>query len=179
MKRPLSCSLLAGLLGLAGMSNGCVLATDLINPALLTGLGLDIGTLRPDPGTIILVFVNATGFPVEFHTVVSTDQVDLSKNSKNVTVLVLPDEQNQNEVLDCPVGLVRPGEVTDEFDVETRGAIVYDGEGNEGTDVAYEFASLLAQRDYSCGDVIQITLLPVGGGDNAEYGFQVQVLPGR
>lgn len=174
------CRNLLGLGGLTGLL-GCAIATDLVNPDLIQGLGLDQNIINPPLGTVIVVFENSTSNLAAMCVaeVPSNDVSTLQTACHDV-----PAGETRNYVFDCPVQLVMPGigEVTG-----TDTTATVDGTGAAyvltATDllqVDYAGSSLRSGVEFNCGDVIQITLIPVASTDvNAPaFGIQVQVLRG-
>jgi hypothetical protein len=167
-------------MGIAWVGGGCVVATDVINPAFLTGLGFDPQTVKPPQGKVVVTFSNTTTFNASFasafsRTAFGPDAVIELLQADNVG----PGEA-RNSVIDCPVAVISPapdvnnlGEVQDGVAVAvaaTAGVVA----------VAYLGSPLELNRDYVCGDVVVIRLLQTGtaGGAN-DFRIQVERLPGR
>jgi hypothetical protein len=166
--------------GLALSGGGCMIASDVINPAFLTGLGFDPQTVVPPQGRVVVTFQNATDFNASFASAFSRfpygdDAVIEFMIAENVG----PDEE-RNSVLDCPVAVISPAPDIDQFGEVGVGvaAIVATAEGV--VEVAYNGSPLLNNSDFVCGDVVVIRLLQTGaaGGEN-DFRFQVERLPGR
>ncbi len=166
--RPLSVALLgAAVFPLAG----CAFVSDVFSSDLFGALGLDVNRFQPAPGTIIVNFHNQVGVPVVFLAYESADSQDLTQDTRNFSVSVNPGETT-NEVISCPVGLVSLGTVDADFAVDATGAIVIPDD-----QVAYAGAPLILNRDFQCGDVIDVTILPDLGTDNG-FTFQIRVFRG-
>lgn len=162
--------------GLALSMGGCVVATDLLNTAFLTSLGLDAASIRPPTGTVIATFTNNTDFVVVFEAFESVDATDLSVNTRNFTIQVEPGE-TKNEVLYCPIQVFSLGFVDDAFAVTPTGALVFTGQ--QGVEVEYAGAPLVSGLDFLCGDLIDVTLNQAGaGGDQNNFAFTIRVRPG-
>jgi hypothetical protein len=162
--------------GLAVSTGGCLVAADLLNTAFLTSLGLDAQTIRPPSGTVIATFTNNTQFVAVFAAFESIDASDLSVNTRNFTIEVEPGE-TKNEVLYCPIQVFSLGFVDDAFAITPTGALVFTGQ--QGVEVDYAGAPLVSGLDFSCGDLIDVTLNPIGaGGEQANFAFTIRVRPG-
>jgi hypothetical protein len=157
-------------------AGGCILAADALSPGLLGSLGFDPNVIFPARGTIIVVFKNETQATALFSAFETADAGDLSLETRNFSVSVDPGE-SRNEVLECPVGALSPGVVTGAGDMLTvdvaNAALVFVDAA--GTAVAYGGAALISGEDYTCGDVILVTLQQFGDA----FGLTVQVIPGR
>jgi len=150
---------------------GCVIAADALNPAFFSGLGLDPGTIFPPTGVVIVAFTNYTSSPAVFYAFESPKVQDLT-GARSFYVAVDPG-QTRNEVLECPVGLLSPGSLGEDYSVSSVAATVIAA----GADVAYNGSALVGSSDFVCGDVIDIALSPAAG-ENA-YLISVRVLPGQ
>lgn len=148
---------------------GCSIAADALNPAILSSLGIDPGTIIPSPGVIVVAFNNESSAPGEFYAFESVSAQDLSIDSRNFSLPVDPFE-TRNEVIECPVGMVSPGSLTDAFAFQGLAATMETNTGE--VTVTYEGTPLIAGQDFSCGDLIEIRV-------SATYILSVQVHPGR
>ncbi len=157
-------------IGLFPMLGGCVVAADLINPSTLQLLGLNIDTIRPRPGNIIVVFENNTDQPAIFAAYRQSDEDEISTA---FSFIVEADPMDtSNEVVACPVGLVSLG--APNAMGETLGAQI------GGTAVNYSGDPLQEGVDFVCGDVIVFTANPIAAGDmNQTFEITARVIPGR
>lgn len=157
---------------------GCVFATDLVNPDLLTGLGVDVDTVIPPQGRIVVAFNNTTDVNAEM-------RVATSKNSStpetdfSVEPIPVAAGEVRSVAYSCPVAVVAPGDsIAENFLTGGIAAVV--GVGDNVVEIPYTADLLLSGRDFSCGGVIEIRLIETGGGDNeAGFAIRVQVIPGR
>ncbi|MBI5863740.1 MAG: hypothetical protein HZB38_04385 [Planctomycetes bacterium] len=152
---------------LAIATDGCVIATDLVNPSLLTGLGFDPQTVIPPQGRLVVAFQNQTAFPVFFGAAFSRrEAIDVNKFEVLQADDVGPDE-TRSMVLDCPIAVFVPAVAAV---VANQAAVV----------VTYTGSELDVNRDYVCGDVIVVRVVQVGPGTaEGDFQFQVELLPGR
>ncbi len=161
---------------------GCTILSDLLAPSLPLQLGLDPSTISPQQGVVLVAFNNTTQFPATFFAFEAANAQNLSASARNFSALVDAGQQ-QNEVLDCPVGVVAPGSLSATFTPETLAATVAGTAGTTTTvaQVAYAGPLLEAGHAYTCGDLIEITLSSTGGtgGAQAGYAISVRVIPGR
>jgi hypothetical protein len=167
------------IIGLAvPLLSGCVVLSDVINPNLLVSLGFDPNTILPPTGTVIVVFNNQTQFPVTFYAFQAQEPNDLRVDAANLSLTVDPNA-TRNDVLDCPVGVISPGVLDNDFNPDPLAATVFTGQ--QGVDLNYAGAPLLSGRDYTCGDVIEIRVTAGAAGGDAQQAFAVtvRVLPGR
>ena len=148
---------------------GCSIAADALNPAILSSLGIDPGAFIPSPGVIVVAFNNESSAPGTFYAFESASAQDLSFDSRNFSLSVDPAEI-RNEVIECPVGMVSPGSLTDAFALQGLAATMVTNAGE--VTVAYEGSPLVAGQDFSCGDLIEVRV-------SATYVLSVQVHPGR
>jgi hypothetical protein len=165
------------LLGVAVLpAGGCAVVGDLLDPGLAVALGLDPATIKPQQGVVIVAFDNTTRYPAQFFAFESLRADDLTQSSRNFSAEV-PAGQVQNEVLDCPVGLIIPGSMGDNFAYDSTAVIV------TGPDFAeikpYNGPPLLSGSSYSCGDLVEIRLSPPPGGGEQGFVVTVRVIPGR
>lgn len=170
--------LLGGLL--LASAGGCALVADLFAEGLAADLGLDPATVKPQQGTILVAFVNNTRYTATFYAYKTSDATDLTSGAKNFSAEVTAGEV-QNEVLDCPIGLVSPGTLGTDFSIDATAATlsdVADGEAAVAT-VAYEGTPLVSGSTFACGDVIEIRLSQVTVGDEQEFLLSVRVIPGN
>ena len=159
---------LVGSLALLVPLVGCVFAADLVNPGFLAAAGFDPGTIIPSQGTVVIVFNNATQYPV---TNMFASVADILSGGVEDPRLVSATDMVANEtramVVDCPVDVVAPGGAS----VVVEGAV---------TEVIYGGSLMVSSEDYRCGDVIEIRVVQVGdAGADAAFVLQVQVLAGR
>jgi len=142
---------------------GCLLAADLVNPTVLSAVGLDPATIIPPQGRVLIAFQNSTQGVAAFAAVAYDSALD--------AILVSATDVAANEtrtmVVDCPVGAVIP---------LMAGTVVNDALA----EVVYAGAPLVAGTDFVCGDVIEVRLIQLGAAaDAAAFEMQVQVLAGR
>ncbi len=163
-----SARILAAVVGVvaAGALSGCGLTADVFNPGVFSSFGIDPNTVIPSQGSIIVLFKNSTANTAVFFAFTSKDPLNLTIESRNFSVEVPPND-NRNEVVDCPVGLVSPGTLGADFTPDNIAATV------GGTDITYAW-SLISGRDFTCGDVIEVELT-----DNATFPITVRVIPAR
>lgn len=153
---------------------GCTVALDLFDPSFFAGLGLDTNAITPATGVVVVSFTNNTGGFALFSAYETESIDDLSLDTRNFTVAVESGE-SRNEVLYCPVGAISFGTVGADFAVDNTAANITFDEG--GTDVvAYGGSPLVSGRDYSCGDLIDVTVTP---GTDGALALTVQVRRGR
>lgn len=154
---------------------GCVLATDLVNPNVFASLGLDPDTITAPPGRIVVAFSNETSFPARFNVVVPGDSGTLVVASQ-----LVQGGDFGNVVFDCPVDFLAPGERSDDLVTPAPEMAIEVLADEDIVVVPYTGSLLQAGDDYFCGDVIEIRLLQIGGGDAAaDFAIQVVRLPGR
>ena len=157
---------------------GCTFAADLINPDFLRQVGFDPATIVPPAGKVVVTFVNDT-------TQTATMYAYWSENVDRITgwelTAIVPPGEIMSEAVDCPVAMIGPGQVNEDFSVNSNAAAVGDAGGQ--TQVAYAGAALISGVDFVCGDLIEIRLIQTSGGDDqaaqTQYDFRVQVHPGR
>lgn len=159
----------------------CVIAADLINPALLFQLGLDPGSLRPPPGKVLVVYVNDTDVLVEFQAYQANDPDDLAGGGVVISANEVPPGENSNDQFECPTGAISLGQVDANFAVNNTGALVFNQPG-AGTAIPYNGTVMREGVDYNCGDVIEFRITAVTGQDqNQQQGFVIRArrIPGR
>lgn len=170
----------AAMVGAAVLSvpflSGCVFATDLINPAALSAVGLDPATVIRPAGVVIVAFTNRTTQVAEFQWYQAIDPQNLSAGVELLTTQVFPGDTT-NEVFQCPTSLMGLGIVGDDFTVTATGALVFIDDA-AGTPVVFTGTALREGVDYRCGDLIAVDFVSIPGGDN-QFGFVLQVIPGR
>lgn len=161
---------------------GCAFAADLVNPDFLRQVGFDPATVVPPAGKVVVTFVNDT-------TQTATMYAYWSENVDRITgwelTAIIPPGEIMSEAVDCPVAMIGPGQVNEDFSVNSTAASVGDTGGQ--TEVTYEGTALISGLDFVCGDLIEIRLIQTSGDtgqddDQAgqdQYGFRVQVHPGR
>jgi hypothetical protein len=177
----------AGLLGAVLPLAGCTVVADFFAPGLISSLGFDPETLSPSQGTVIVSFRNLTQSSAVFFAYKQTDASDPNTGAKTFSADVRAG-QIGNEVLDCPIGLVSPGQLGAAADggaaaggpaavvmtVDAQGAVTV-------VEVTYTGPPLLAGEAFNCGDVIEMRLqaTPAGTGQGQQYVVTVRVIPGR
>lgn len=167
--------LLCGLLVIA--VGGCAVATDMLDPGLLVQLGVDPATVTRPQGVVIVALNNMTLSSATFyayHSQGAGSPQARSKGSRNFSVLVESGEA-RNEVIECPVGEISPGSLDAGFDPESLAAVVHTVDGDVNVD--YGGIPLEISKSFSCGDVIEIRLVPLTTGDDTDYRIVVRVIP--
>lgn len=162
---------LCGLFALAG----CVVATDLINPSLLTSLGFDPQTVVPPQGKVVVAFQNSTNFTAAFASAYLKTDFGVNAQVNLVTAADVGPGETRNAVIDCPVAVISPAPDIDPLGEIQDGILALVATDTEVAEVAYAGQPMLNGRDFECGDVVLIQLVQVGDG----FGVQVQLLPGR
>lgn len=156
----------------AGMS-GCAVVSDLVNPDALTALGFDPATIVSTQGKSVIVFSNMSSTPAYFVATVSDDPANPVSEVEPLIVGLVDAGETRNSVLDCPIGVITPGNATATFTSTGGAALVIVGEGL--VEIPYGGSGLRSGTDFLCGDLIEIRLTEAGGAFNIE----VRVLPGR
>jgi hypothetical protein len=163
-------------------------AGDLVNPDVLSQLGLD--SLLTARGTVLVAFNNTTRFPAYFTAFYSQDAQDLTVKSRNFGTLVEA-RSVRNEVLQCPVGLVSPGILDSDYTINTLAATINStittttGATSVSAEVAYEGVPVQVGTAFFCGDVIEIRLTEQAtatggtGGTQALFVVSLRVIPGE
>lgn len=159
---------------------GCALVSDMIAPSLPLQLGLDPATVTPQQGVVVVAFNNTTQFPAEFYAYEAPNAQNVSSSSRNFSAQVDAGKQ-QNEVLDCPVGVISPGSLNASFQPDSTAVTVAGTAGTQGVvaTVAYTGPALEVSKAYSCGDLIEIRLSATGTTDQPTFAVSVRVIPGR
>jgi hypothetical protein len=147
---------------------GCVFAADLVNPAVLSSLGLNPASFAPTRGVVVLAFVNDSTVPTRFYAYSLGTAGDLSTAS-NLVVDVEPSDV-RFMALDCPVDAFSPGNVADAAVVAT--AVLQTD--TEAFEFAWEGDVLVAGADFQCGDVIELRQF-----NDLSAGYLLTVIPGR
>lgn len=160
------------------MVHGCIVATDLVNPVLLTSLGFDPATVIPPEGRLLVAFTNSTSSAALFFAQASDDPTDPLSNLRSLdteTGSPLAAGETRTLVLDCPVGVVTPGtEAAADFATGTTAVTVLEATPVE---IAYVGAPLILDREFECGDVIQMEVTQLGTG--GAFTLSIRVIPGR
>lgn len=167
-------------MGVALVCGGCVIATDVINPAFLTGLGFDPQTVVPPQGKVVVTFQNTTAFNASFASAFSRDPFGPDAVIELLLAENVGPDEARNAVVDCPVAVISPAPDIDSFGEVQDGVAIAVATAEGVVAVAYLGSPLEIGRDYVCGDVIVIRLLQIGaaGGEN-DFRIQVERLPGR
>jgi hypothetical protein len=147
---------------------GCVFAADLVNPGILSAFGFDPESIIPSQGSVVIAFNNTTQYAVDsMYASIGESVSTAAEDFELVSATDLVASETRALAFDCPVGVVAPG-----------GAFVVVAGTVE--EVTYGGSLMVAGDDFSCGDVIQMSLVQVGGDDtDVAFAFQVQVLAGR
>jgi hypothetical protein len=167
-------------MGVALSGAGCIVATDIINPAFLTGLGFDPQTVVPPQGRVVVTFQNATNFPATFASSFSRQPFGPDAVIELILAENVGADEERNAVIDCPVAVISPAPDVDQFGDTQDGIAIAVATPAGVVEVAYVGTPLEVGADYLCGDVVVIRLLQIGaaGGEN-DFRIQVEVLPGR
>jgi hypothetical protein len=176
---PLRISLLVVCLPLVALAGGCAVATDVVNPNLLSALGLDPATVIPSPGRLIVACVNDTQYATEF-TFVATSAPLASATVADLTPGWARVEAGETALspFDCPVVNLVLGGLNEDYSLSDTAVTVT----TDGADIAvvYSGAMLEVGRDFACGDVIEVRLVQTGGEAGTEdFAIQVRIVPGR
>ncbi|HRT41173.1 MAG: hypothetical protein KBH81_08480 [Phycisphaerae bacterium] len=154
---------------LALCPSGCTIGMDFFNPNLLRGLGIDPAAVDPPSGTVIVMFVNDTNGLATFHAYEIPNLAHPEQGARNFSVEVQP-RGNDNEVLDCPLGMFGLGSLGAGFAVSDETAVDVVIPGGGGTSVPYAGQPLFSPDDFKCGDMILVQL-------TADGALLVQLLP--
>jgi hypothetical protein len=162
---------------------GCAIMSDLLAPTLPLQLGLDPATVTPQQGVVLVAFNNTTQFPATFYAFSSINAQDLTAGSRNFSKVVNAGNQ-QNEVIDCPVGVIAPGSLSASFQPQTLAATVAGTSGTTSVNAAVDYAGpqLVSGNAFQCGDMIEISLTSTGAtatGGQSNFAISVRVVPGR
>lgn len=151
-------------------AGGCGLATDLFNPDFFNALGFDAATIVPPEGKVIVAFQNNTVQTANFAAAYAETA---ASPSELVFGLGMEGGEVRQMVIDCPVAFLAPGGFGDDGQVAAVVEV-----GAEGAQIAFTGQALASGVDFTCGDVILIELVQVGGaGDEAAFQLQVSVIP--
>lgn len=165
------CLILAG----AALISGCAIPLDLLNTGLASNLGFDSFAISPPEGRVIISFNNASGITASFVAAESDSATDPASNPTDVIANDVVPGEIRNRVLDCPAGVITPGQAG-----ATGDSVAVVVQVGDGVDVNYAGAALVPGRDFTCGDVIEIKLVQIGTGtEAANFAVLVQVFPGR
>lgn len=158
---------------------GCVVATDLLNPGVLTAFGLDPATVIRPAGRTLVTFNNTSGFDASFEVAVSDDPADPTANATFFFSEFLRPNQTQTAAFDCPIGVLTPGTPSADFSTDTVAVSVVTAAGL--VTVNYTGAPLVAGVDFLCGDLVEMRLVQTGvdAMGVASFGIQMRVVPGR
>ena len=169
----------ATITGLCFGTLGCAIATDLINPAALSALGLDPATIIPPEGRALVTFNNMSSLSAIFVIAVSDNPGDPTSNAQTIFSEILQPNQAQTASLDCPVGVLTPG--TPAADFSTGTTAVFVAAGDDGVEVTYNGAPLIFGTDFVCGDLVEMRLVQTGNDATMADSFQIlmRVIPGR
>jgi|GEM_PF-895575 len=154
--------------------SGCAIATDVINPDFLVGLGIDPATVIRRQGVVLVAFVNQTSSPADFYAFSIANTADPRRGSRNFSTTV--DAQKvRNEVVECPVEIISPGALSADYSVSFAVAAVVHEESND-VQVSYEGVPLQLGESFQCGDVVEISLLQVSGATaDAQQNYLITV----
>jgi len=145
---------------------GCFVATDLLNPGILSAVGVDPATVIPSQGRLLITYRNMTSGVAYFTSIVADDLAQAETDPTLVFATEVGASEMQTMVVDCPVGIMSPigaGVITDTAVAE----------------LTYGGSPLYSGEDYVCGDVIEVRLVETGGTEGVQYSLEVRVLAGR
>lgn len=173
-----SCCRLGGLVGVVLAlipTTGCVLASDLVNPNLLAGFGLDPTTIRGAQGTVLVTFNNTTDFTADFFVLASDSSSDAASNAYLVPGSDVLAGEIRTLVVDCPIGALTPAS----FDA--AGAVsavaVRVTVADQVVDVTYDGSPLQSGDEFICGDLIEVRLIDVGTDEDVAFQLLIRVIP--
>jgi len=165
---------------------GCMIASDLVNPDILSQLGLD--SAYASQGVVLVAFNNTTRYPAYFTAFYSQSATDLTVKARNFGALVEA-HATRNEVLPCPVGLVSPGILGSDYSVSTLAATIdattttTSGTESVTAEVAYDGTPVQVGVAFFCGDVVEIRLTEQttssDGTTQSSFVISVRVIPGE
>jgi len=158
--------------------SGCAIATDVINPDFLVGLGIDPATVIRRQGVVLVAFVNQTSWPADFYAFSMANTADPRRGSRNFSTSVAA-QKVRNEVVECPVEIISPGALTADYSVNFAVAAIVHEESTDAT-VAYTGVPLRLGESFQCGDVVEISLVRVSGTSadaQQEYVITVRRVP--
>jgi hypothetical protein len=139
---------------------GCTVLGDLVNPSLVTALGLDPLTINPSQGVVVVAFKNSTSLPATFFGFSLVDETNPQRGARNFSSVVAPNATG-NEVVNCPVTLVGPGALSSTFALSNVGAAV--SSATATTNVSYLGEPFRLGESFQCGDVLEISLVAMSG----------------
>lgn len=173
------CGLFLALLAVipVGGSAGCAVLTDIIDADLARGLGLTDDRVNPTGGVIIVQFRNNTNAVADGHITWTSNSTTFLTGGDGFNWTNLGPGETSNTVIPCPVGLLTFGEFNDDFTINPI-AVEVQTAADMVTAVTYTGDVLIGNRDFECGALIEFTVFPVAGQENA-FAISVEVLPGR
>ncbi len=146
---------------------GCVFVADLLNPGIVSAVGIDPATIIPPQGRVVIAFQNSTQYPADFFAVVSDDILDENADFFVVTGTDVAANDTRTMAVDCPVGDVLP-------------ASAFIVVGDTVVEVPYAGVPLRSGAEFVCGDVIEMRVVQTAvGADAAAFTIEVQILAGR
>lgn len=166
--------LIGGLVGLP--LGGCGMVADIFAPGLAQEFGLDPASVKPLQGVVLVAFNNTTRSPATFYAFEAASAQDFSQSSGNFSVEVEAGEV-RNEILDCPVAVISPGRLSNDFTPESIAASV--GAGGSAATVNYTGPVLVSGSSFACGDLVEIRLSAAAAEEGEQYGVSVRVIKGR
>ncbi len=157
---------------------GCGVAADAINPSLLSSLGFDPFSVGGGQGSVIVLLRNSTTFSADFFFATATDSSFIgTRQSDSAPGFPLDAGESQNQVFDCPITFIRPGQIGDANGTASDAACVYDQTDPTMCTTVQYAGSGVATGDFACGDVVVITLS--GPDFNGNYNISMRVVPGQ
>ncbi|MBK9128613.1 MAG: hypothetical protein IPM13_12570 [Phycisphaerales bacterium] len=156
-----------------GLLGGCEVALDLVNPALLSALGIDTTSITGSPGVVLVAFNNTTSDPAIFYAFSAPNASNVLVGSRSFSTLIDGGDVG-NEVVECPVQLLGPGQL-DGSGIGTLAVTVVPADGTNTVDVNYTGGLLQEGVAFRCGDVIEIRLSRTAAG----YAVGVRIIPGQ
>lgn len=164
---------------LALPAGGCSIATDLVSPGFLATLGFDPSSIIPPQGSVVVTFNNQTNLAADFFVAISDSTRDPTSNAKNLVGADVAANGVRNRVVECPIGVITPGEPAVDF---TTGTVAVQLTAADGTvtDVNYDGTPLVAGTHFVCGDVVEISVVQrVDAAGMVTFAIEIQVVPGR
>ncbi|TWT39934.1 hypothetical protein RAS1_43240 [Phycisphaerae bacterium RAS1] len=159
-----------------GGTAGCTVLTDFLDADLARGLGLTDTRVNPTGGVIIVQFRNNTNQVATAHATWTTNTAVFTTGGDGFNWNNIGPGDTSNTVIPCPIGLLTFGEFNDDFTINP--VAVELRLGDTVTAVTYAGDILVGNSDFECGALIEMTVFPIVGQENA-FAISVEVLPGR
>lgn len=158
-----------------GLTSGCFVAADLVNPSLLASFGLDPEALNPTPGRVIIALNNQTSFPATFRVGLVDDTGDTTFSIREVEA-----STTGNVVGRCPVAQVLFTSAGNASSVSIN-ASTGSGDNIETVtaELSYAGGAITSGDVFNCGDIVELELTQVAGdaGDADAFQLRVRVIP--